>query len=56
MVTVDLLDETTTSPLGMMVTVKVMFGSTEITSSLIGIEIFAVVWPGANLIICDTVV
>ena len=55
MVTVT-LDKTTTSPWEIMATVKTIFGSKAISSSLIGMLTLAVDWPDANLIDCDTAV
>ena len=39
-----------------MVTVKVTFGSTIISSSLIGMLTFTLDWPAENLTVCDTAV
>ena len=42
--------------LEVIVTLKVIFGSRATSSSIIGILTLAVVWPGENLIACDTAV
>ena len=57
MVTIGSLDIMMTSPLGMMVIVKVVFDSSEISSlSLMGILTFAIDWPDGNITAFDTAV
>ena len=56
MVTIGLPDNRITFLGGIMVTVKVTFGSTVISSSLIGMLMFTSDWPAENLMVCDTAV